>query len=141
MSHSILGFFSYWTAWATGSKSSIFAEVRGSPSGFSARLVTKKHHNDLLADHDVNLVKEFPVGNQAKESESIILNVQNFVKRVLEDREPLATGIDGKKALELCLATELSIHDGEVVKLPLKETPEFIVQEIAPADYPYLSSP
>ena len=141
ISQSILGFHSRWTAWVTGSRSSVYAELANPPPGFIAKISTKEHRDDLMADHEKGLVKTLSLGDQAREASAVALNVQNFLRCISENQEPLATGLDGRKALELCLAADLSIYTGEIVNLPLRRTPDFIAEKIASPDYPYLSLP
>jgi predicted dehydrogenase len=38
---------------------------------------------------------------------------------VLEDREPLVTGEDGRRSIEVMLAAETSIREDRIVNLPL----------------------
>ena len=48
------------------------------------------------------------------------LQIQDFVNAILEDREPLVNGYEGRKALEVVLAVYRSAQTGEIVKFPLK---------------------
>jgi predicted dehydrogenase len=52
---------------------------------------------------------------------SIKLELADFADSILLDREPPITGEDGKKSLELTLATYLSSDTGKPVDLPLNE--------------------
>ena len=45
--------------------------------------------------------------------------LKDFVRCILEDEEPRATGHDGKQALEVALAAYKAIREGSPVKLPL----------------------
>jgi len=45
--------------------------------------------------------------------------IKDFVKVVLEDREPRASGFDGRQALEVALAVYESNRAGQPIKLPL----------------------
>lgn len=45
--------------------------------------------------------------------------VQNWFECILEDKEPPVTGEDGRRALEVMLAAELSIAEDRIVSLPL----------------------
>jgi predicted dehydrogenase len=47
------------------------------------------------------------------------LEVEHFFESVLEDKEPLVTGEDGRRSLEVMLAAELSIAEDRIVPLPL----------------------
>lgn len=48
------------------------------------------------------------------------LEVEHFFDCILNDREPLPTGEDGRRSLEVMLAGELSIAENRIVELPLK---------------------
>jgi predicted dehydrogenase len=47
------------------------------------------------------------------------LEVEHFFECILADEEPLVTGEDGRRSLEVMLAAELSIAEDRVVPLPL----------------------
>ncbi len=47
------------------------------------------------------------------------LEMEHFFECVLEDREPLVSGEDGRRAVEVMLAAELSITEDRIVSLPL----------------------
>lgn len=49
--------------------------------------------------------------------------MDDFVRAVLEDNQPAATGEDGRKAMEVVLALYLSHHTKKTITLPLDETP------------------
>jgi len=44
--------------------------------------------------------------------------IEDFIKAIKEDREPRATGYDGRQALEIALAAYDSIKKGKIIKLP-----------------------
>ena len=44
---------------------------------------------------------------------------KDFARSVLDDTTPPITGLDGRKAVEMCLAAYLSGETGQAVKLPL----------------------
>jgi predicted dehydrogenase len=52
---------------------------------------------------------------------SIKLELADFADAILQDRQPPITGEDGRKSLELTLATYLSSDSGKPVDLPLAE--------------------
>ena len=52
---------------------------------------------------------------------SIKLELADFADSIILDREPSITGEDGKKSLELTLATYLSSDTGKPIDLPLEE--------------------
>jgi len=45
--------------------------------------------------------------------------IRDFIRVVLNDEEPRASGWDGRQALEITLAAYKSIREGKIVKLPL----------------------
>lgn len=51
---------------------------------------------------------------------SIRLELEAFIHSIIDDTDPPITGEDGKKSLELTLATYLSSNTGQPVDLPLK---------------------
>jgi len=53
--------------------------------------------------------------------DAYISEIRHFVECILEDREPVLTGEDGKKAVEIVLAATKSILTGEPVELPLPQ--------------------
>ncbi|RLE60816.1 MAG: gfo/Idh/MocA family oxidoreductase, partial [Thermoprotei archaeon] len=46
--------------------------------------------------------------------------IKHFVKVIEEDLEPRASGVDGRKALEIALAAYLSNERGRPIELPLR---------------------
>jgi predicted dehydrogenase len=49
--------------------------------------------------------------------EPLALELRHFVDSVLQGKEPMVTGLDGLKALELCEAALQSGRTGEIVRL------------------------
>jgi predicted dehydrogenase len=47
------------------------------------------------------------------------LEVEHFFGCILEDKQPIVTGEDGRRSLEVMLAAEKSIAEGQPVRLPL----------------------
>jgi UDP-N-acetyl-2-amino-2-deoxyglucuronate dehydrogenase len=47
------------------------------------------------------------------------LQIQDFVRAIVEDREPAVNGEEGRKAVELIMAIYQSGRTGQPVKLPL----------------------
>jgi predicted dehydrogenase len=45
--------------------------------------------------------------------------VQDFARAILDDREPAVTGRDGRQAVEMANAADLSARTGEAVRLPM----------------------
>ena len=50
------------------------------------------------------------------------LQVQDFLRAILDDREPMITGIEGRKTVELFTAIYRSQRDGRPVRFPLDST-------------------
>ena len=48
------------------------------------------------------------------------LELEHFFDCILEDKQPLVTGEDGRRSLEVMLAAEQSIAEGRIVNLPLQ---------------------
>lgn len=48
------------------------------------------------------------------------LEIEHFFECILEDKQPLVTGADGRRSLEVMLAAEKSIAEGHAVELPLQ---------------------
>lgn len=51
---------------------------------------------------------------------AVKLEVEHFFTCVLEGKEPLVTGLDGRRSLEVALAAQRSIEEGMPVSLPLQ---------------------
>ena len=49
--------------------------------------------------------------------------VQDFARAIIEDREPAVTGWDGRQAVEMANAADLSAATGESVHLPMSPSP------------------
>jgi predicted dehydrogenase len=47
------------------------------------------------------------------------LEVEHFYECILKDQQPLVTGEDGRRSLEVLVAAERSIAEGKIVYLPL----------------------
>jgi predicted dehydrogenase len=50
---------------------------------------------------------------------AVKLEVEHFFECVMEDREPLVNGMDGRRSVEVMLAAEQSIAEDRIVALPL----------------------
>jgi predicted dehydrogenase len=48
------------------------------------------------------------------------LEMEHFFECVMQDKEPLVTGLDGRRALEVMLAVEKSIAEDRIIPLPLE---------------------
>jgi predicted dehydrogenase len=55
------------------------------------------------------------------QAESMKLELADFARCIMQDTQPPISGEDGKKSLELTLATYLSSDSGEPVDLPLDD--------------------
>jgi len=49
-----------------------------------------------------------------------MLQIRDFVNAIIEDREPLVNGEEGRKALEIITAIYLSSRTGRPVKFPVE---------------------
>ena len=47
------------------------------------------------------------------------LEMEHFFECVIQNKEPLVSGLDGRKALEVMLAVEKSIAEERIIPLPL----------------------
>ena len=47
------------------------------------------------------------------------LEIEHFFECVMQDQEPLVTGMDGRRSVEVMLAAEQSIAEDRIVALPL----------------------
>jgi predicted dehydrogenase len=52
-----------------------------------------------------------------KETDSYKNEIEDFNMSILEDREPMATGVDGLKAMEIAIAMFESARDGKAVRI------------------------
>jgi predicted dehydrogenase len=52
------------------------------------------------------------------------VELDHFCECVLEGKQPLTSGLDGRKAIEAINAVYLSAYLGEKIHLPLEETPD-----------------
>lgn len=57
---------------------------------------------------------------QAITNEGHVAQIADFCRAIIEDRDPLITGEEGRKPLEIILAAYESSKTGQTVKLPLK---------------------
>jgi predicted dehydrogenase len=49
--------------------------------------------------------------------------VQDFARAIIDDREPAVTGWDGRQAVEMANAADLSAATGDSVRLPMTPSP------------------
>ncbi len=56
--------------------------------------------------------------------------LENMIRAIETDTPPPVDGREARKAVELILAIYLSSHEQRLVELPLREDPEFVVQEV-----------
>lgn len=134
ISQTIAGFETYGSIWTIGTKASVLASITYSPFGNHGVMRLKPHPEKLVdeyipidrsADPMEYLVKTKHFGEEIFETHGMEKHVQRFVEDIVEDREPLVTGEDGRKSVEACLAAEMSAKSGKPVRLPLKKSPEF----------------
>lgn len=50
---------------------------------------------------------------------AVKLEVEHFFECLMEDREPLVSGVDGRRSVEVMLAAEKSLAEDRIVFLPL----------------------
>ena len=50
---------------------------------------------------------------------AVKLEVEHFFDCVMNDQEPLVSGMDGRRSIEVMLAAEQSIAEDRIVALPL----------------------
>ena len=141
IAHTILGFPGRWTLWIIGSKASVYSESGRTSKGPISELRIKEHKEDLVEDHEYDKIVRDVDSKEFREMDVIAEYTRRYVDCILEDRKPPVLGQDGKKVVEICLASDLSIHEGKTIALPLGETPKSIAKTIARPDYRYLDEP
>jgi predicted dehydrogenase len=52
--------------------------------------------------------------------------VQDFCRAILDDREPAVTGWDGRQAVGMAIAADLSAATGDAVRLPLSGSQQHV---------------
>jgi predicted dehydrogenase len=123
-SQTITGFGNRSVVWVMGTKACILGELVYSQKGDTIVMLFKKHQKELQADRKLDLVKTttYP-GIIETYDQSITAHFNDFVNRLNSSRDPLVTGLDGRSAVEICLAAEKSAFEKTPVSLPLKSTP------------------
>jgi len=131
-SQTINGFGNSAIMWVIGTKSCVLANLTYDPKGDLVVMMLKAHQKDIEEDRRPEIVRTKNYsGIMSTYLESIDRHFQEFVNRIEKGEEPPITGIDGRKAVELCLAADKSARERQPVKLPLRETPGFEEKELA----------
>lgn len=134
ISQTINGFETHGTIWTIGTKGSVLASITYSPFGNQGVMRYTPHPENIVdeyrgisrIDNKVEyIVKTRCFGDEVFEIHAMERHIQRFVEDIVEDREPLVTGEDGRKSVELCLAAEMSARNNEPVRLPLRKSPDF----------------
>lgn len=80
--------------------------------GTKATLIAKGDEIKIWVDGTEKVIK-------ASSERVFRRELEEFARSIIEERTPLVTGEDGKKALEIVLAAHRSMLSGEPIKLPL----------------------
>ena len=79
--------------------------------------IRTRHFAELSNDHTMDHVDTTPFSNDLGPHYNFARQAQAFVEVIQEDREPVITGEDGLRALELALAIYKSAETGKTVSL------------------------
>jgi myo-inositol 2-dehydrogenase/D-chiro-inositol 1-dehydrogenase len=111
-----------WSQWQIPASWGGFADVRMNVTGTEGNLLIDFTPMDLYGvDRDgwkLPDTRHWPVLHD-KVVGAVKLEVEHFFECVREDRPPLITGDDGRRALEVVVAAEKSIVEGGKIDLPL----------------------
>lgn len=129
----ILGGLSLSTTRVVGTKAAVYMLRGRTPQGPISSFTIRDHMQPAK-----EAAKPIEVESRGKDRQDIF---QAFIQAVLRDRTPPVPGEDGRRNVEIALAADQSIQTGQVVKLPLTKTPDFITQALAPPDQPYITKP
>ncbi len=115
----INGFDMRATYWIIGAKATMLGRSIYSEEGNWAERFFKPQQKDIMSDRDPKIVQKRKFGEEMYEMVSIQEHVKNFVDSIIKGEEPLVSGVDGRKSVEIGIAAEKSVIVGEPVKLPL----------------------
>ena len=92
-----------------------FSGAQGVGYGYDARC-------EVLGQKGIITAGAWPAPGMAKSWQTLFADAylaedEDFVRCILEDREPRVTGLDGKRAVEVVNAGNESIRTGRLVKL------------------------
>ena len=76
--------------------------------GMDGVIVVEKEKAKIIRRNEV---KEIVLGD---DEDRFLIQVDNFVKSIIEDKEPIVSGEDGKRALEIGLAALKSMKSGKI---------------------------
>ena len=79
--------------------------------------IRTRHFAELSNDQKMDHVDTAPFSDSSGPHYNFARQAQAFVDAIREDREPVITGEDGLRALELALAIYQSAETGETVRL------------------------
>jgi len=130
ISQTICGFEMRGVIWVIGTKAAVLAETIYSPTGNRGVRMLKPHQKNIEDDVRMDIINTRYYGEEIYELHSIEDHVREFVRCIVEDREPPVTCIEGKKDVELALAVEKSARERNPVKLPLNGTPRFAIERL-----------
>jgi predicted dehydrogenase len=86
------------------------------------RMVRYSNGGEVMRDE--TLYSDWSIDLELARFGRYTLQIDNFCESVLQKRQPLATGLDGRKATEAVNAVYVSAFLREKVKLPLESTPD-----------------
>ncbi len=97
-------------------------------SGTNGTIMVEKNRvvlRELKGEKKAEVIEAADRGSGAADAQAIsneghIAQLTDFCQAIIEDREPMITGDDGRKPLEIILAVYKSAKTGKPVKLPLK---------------------
>jgi predicted dehydrogenase len=111
-----------WAGWDRPSTWGGFGDVRMNVIGTDGALNLNFTPMDLYAcDRDgwkLPDTRHWPTMN-GKLAGAAKAEVEHFFECVLNDQEPLVSGLDGRRSIEIMLAAEMSISEDRIVELPL----------------------
>ncbi|MBI1925759.1 Gfo/Idh/MocA family oxidoreductase [Candidatus Poribacteria bacterium] len=76
--------------------------------------MNRVHLDSELASQDAGYVKQ-----EIEPKDNFVEEIRHFGECILEDREPLTSGADARKTMEICIAANRAMETQSVVKLPL----------------------
>ena len=74
---------------------------------------------------DLTLRTSWNIEEEIKTNWQYLNEMRHFCKCIIEDKEPIVTGRDGRAVVEIVNAAYLSSREGRKIKLPLKKSPDF----------------
>lgn len=112
-----------WAGWSKPTSWGGFGDVRMNVLGTDGVLNLNFTPMDLYAcDHDgwkLPDTRHWPAMNNRLVG-AAKLEMEHFFECVLEDKQPLVSGEDGRRSIEVMIAAELSIAEDRIVPLPLQ---------------------